>query len=169
MAPSDSVSSSATSAAPVAPMTAPSGQSSTATGSPSMTADAAAIGLKSGDWATALPGLAAVGILLIVVFLRRRGILVEQLTRRSWIDSLSRIVEPVAQPAETTSPWTATTLEQLPDLCQRVVALWGQPACRAYLEEILQQGRADPQHCLSLPVVQEILFLIDLTTAREAD
>ncbi|HNH24914.1 MAG TPA: hypothetical protein PK261_07985, partial [Accumulibacter sp.] len=75
----------------------PAGQSSSVAGSPSTVNEVAAIGLKSGDWATALPGLAAVAILLIVVLLRRRGILVEQLTRRSTIDSLSQIVDPVAR------------------------------------------------------------------------
>ncbi|HMW18938.1 MAG TPA: hypothetical protein PKN13_03720 [Accumulibacter sp.] len=146
----------------------PAGQSSSVAGSPSTVNEVAAIGLKSGDWATALPGLAAVAILLIVVLLRRRGILVEQLTRRSTIDSLSQIVDPVARAGDAASPLTAATLEQLPEICERVVALWGQPACRVYLEEILQQGRVDPQRCLSLPVVQEILFLIDLMAVREA-
>ncbi len=130
--------------------------------------DALAIGLKNGDWATALPGLAAVGILLLLVFLRRRGVLVEHLTRRSGIDALSDIVEPVPAPGTALTPLTATTLEELTDICQRVVALWGKPACRAYLEELLQQGRLDPQKCLSLPVVQEVLFLIDLMAARDA-
>ncbi len=130
--------------------------------------DALAIGLKSGDWATVLPGLAAVGILLLLVFLRRRGVLVEHLTRRSGIDALSDILEPVPATGAAPTPLTATTLEELPDICQRVVVLWGQPACRTYLEELLQQGRLDPQKCLSLPVVQEVLFLIDLMAACDA-
>ena len=85
--------------------------------------DALAIGLKSGDWATALPGLAAVSILLLLVFLRRRGMLVEHLTRRSGIDALSDIVESVPPTGAAPTLQTATTLEELPDLCQRVVAL----------------------------------------------
>jgi hypothetical protein len=129
--------------------------------------EALALGLKAGDWGTAVPGLAAVLILLVLVLLRRRGALPEHLRRRSGMASLQDIIEPLAQPGDEVSRLTATTLEDLPEIRDRIVALWGTPESLAYLENLLQEGRVDPQKCLSLSVVQELLFLIDLLAARE--
>lgn len=152
---------------PVLPVAVPD-RMSTASSAIPPDQEALALGLKAGDWGTVAPGLAAVLILLVLVLLRRRGALPEHLRRRSGVASLQDLIEPLAQPGDEVSRLTATTLEDLPAIRDRIVALWGTPDCRACLENLLQEGRADPQQCLSLPVVQEILFLIDLLAARDS-
>lgn len=61
------------------------------------------------------------------------------------------------------------TLEQLPHLREKLVSLWGKPECRDYLEQLLRDNREGQRSGFTLPVVEELLFLIDLITAREAE
>lgn len=60
------------------------------------------------------------------------------------------------------------TLEALPHVCDRIVALWGRPECSDYLRQLLRDNRAGERGGFTLPVVQEILLLIDLMADREA-
>ena len=61
------------------------------------------------------------------------------------------------------------TLEQLPHLREKVVSLWSKPGCRDYLEQLLRDNREGQRSGFTLPVVEELLFLIDLITACEAE
>ncbi len=61
-----------------------------------------------------------------------------------------------------------STLEALPHVCERIVALWGTPECSDYLRQLLRDNRAGERGGFTLPVVQEILLLIDLMADREA-
>ncbi len=60
------------------------------------------------------------------------------------------------------------TLEELPHVRDRLVAEWGKPACLDYLHHLLRDNRDGRRNGFTLPVIQEILFLIDVLVAREA-
>ena len=60
------------------------------------------------------------------------------------------------------------TLEELPHIRERLVAEWGKPSCLDYLQRLLRDNRDGRRNGFTLPVVQEILFLIDVLVAREA-
>ena len=60
------------------------------------------------------------------------------------------------------------TLEALPHVCERIVALWGKPECSDYLRQLLRDNREGERGGFTLPVVQENLLLIDLQAGREA-
>ena len=74
------------------------------------------------------------------------------------------------------SPATAEARERHPrrdaggaaHVCDRIVALWGRPECSDYLRQLLRDNRAGERGGFTLPVVQEILLLIDLMADREA-
>lgn len=61
----------------------------------------------------------------------------------------------------------AVTLEAIPHICERIVSLWGKPECVGYLERLLRDNRDGQRSGFTLPVVEEIVFLIDLITNRE--
>jgi len=61
-----------------------------------------------------------------------------------------------------------STLEALPHVRDRIVALWGKPECGDYLRQLLRDNRAGERGGFTLPVVQEILLLMDLLASREA-
>lgn len=65
-------------------------------------------------------------------------------------------------------PEKATTLEDLPHIRDQLIALWGKPECPVYLEKLLRDHRDGQRSGFTLPVVEEMLFLIDLTVACEA-
>ncbi len=67
-----------------------------------------------------------------------------------------------------TAQQAAVTLEQIPHIRARIVALWGSADCGAYLEQLLRDNRDGQRSGFALPVVEEVLFLIDLLAAREA-
>ncbi|MDQ5902579.1 MAG: hypothetical protein QG672_165 [Pseudomonadota bacterium] len=62
----------------------------------------------------------------------------------------------------------ATTLEELPHICTQVIARWGLPDCLDYLHQLLRDNRGGQRSGFTLPVVQEILLLIDILVDREA-
>lgn len=62
----------------------------------------------------------------------------------------------------------AVTLEEIPHLRERIISLWGKAGCLDYLEQLLRDNRGGQRNGFSLPVVEELLFLIDLVAAREA-
>lgn len=62
----------------------------------------------------------------------------------------------------------ASTLEDLPHIRDQLIALWGKPECSGYLEKLLRDHRDGQRSGFTLPVVEEILFLIDLMAACEA-
>ena len=63
----------------------------------------------------------------------------------------------------------ALTLEDVPHIREQIVARWGQPACLDYLQQLLHDNRGGQRSGFTLPVVQEILLLIDVLVAREAE
>jgi pilus assembly protein FimV len=60
------------------------------------------------------------------------------------------------------------TLEEIPRIRDQIISLWGKPGCADYLEKLLRDNRDGQRRGFSLPVVEEVLFLIDLAAAREA-
>jgi pilus assembly protein FimV len=62
----------------------------------------------------------------------------------------------------------ALHLEELPHICTQLIALWGSPQCLDYLQKLLRDNRGGERNGFTLPVVQEILFLIDIHVGREA-
>jgi MYXO-CTERM domain-containing protein len=64
-------------------------------------------------------------------------------------------------------PAKAETLADIPRLRDDIVALWGKPECRDYLENLLRDNRQGKRKGFPLAIAEEILFLIDLAAARE--
>lgn len=60
------------------------------------------------------------------------------------------------------------SLEEVPHVRDRLVAEWGKPACLDYLHHLLRDNRNGRRNGFTLPVIQEILFLIDILVMREA-
>lgn len=59
-------------------------------------------------------------------------------------------------------PPKAYSVEEMPRICGRVTELWPGEECRTYLEQLLRDNRGGQRAGFALPVVEEILFLIDL-------
>lgn len=59
------------------------------------------------------------------------------------------------------------TLELLPHIRQQIDAMWGSPACLEYLQKLLHDNRNGTRNGFALPVVKEILLLIDLMVAEK--
>jgi hypothetical protein len=60
------------------------------------------------------------------------------------------------------------TLELLPHIRDQIDALWGSPECFEYLQKLLHDNREGQRNGFALPVVKEILVLIDLMVAEKA-
>jgi hypothetical protein len=60
------------------------------------------------------------------------------------------------------------SLELLPHIRDQIDALWGKPECFDYLQQLLRDNRNGERSGFSLPVVKEILLLIDLMVAEKA-
>jgi hypothetical protein len=60
------------------------------------------------------------------------------------------------------------SLELLPHIRDQIDALWGKPECFDYLQQLLRDNRNGERTGFSLPVVKEILLLIDLMVAEKA-
>ncbi len=56
----------------------------------------------------------------------------------------------------------AVTVEDMPRICGQIVELWSSEECSAYLQQLLRDNRGGKRAGFTLPVVEEILFLIDL-------
>jgi len=69
--------------------------------------------------------------------------------------------------------WVTTTLEyrgieDLGHISEQVVHLWPTETCRNYLDHLLRDNRGGQRGGFSLPVVDDLLFLIELLDARRA-
>lgn len=62
----------------------------------------------------------------------------------------------------------ADTVEEMPWIHDRILALWGKPECLVYLQKLLRDHRDGQRSGFTLSVVEEKLFLIDLMVARQA-
>jgi pilus assembly protein FimV len=62
----------------------------------------------------------------------------------------------------------ALSLEEMPHICEQVVARWGKPECIDYLHQLLRDNRGGQRSGFTLPVVQEILLLIDILVVQMA-
>jgi hypothetical protein len=62
----------------------------------------------------------------------------------------------------------ALSLEEIPHICEQVVARWGKLECIDYLHQLLRDNRGGQRSGFTLPVVQEILLLIDILVAEVA-
>jgi hypothetical protein len=60
------------------------------------------------------------------------------------------------------------SLELLPHIRDQIDALWGKPECFEYLQQLLRDNRDGGRTGFTLPVVKEILLLIDLMVAEKA-
>jgi hypothetical protein len=60
------------------------------------------------------------------------------------------------------------TLELLPHIRDQIDAMWGSPECLAYLDQLLHDNRDGQRNGFALPVVKEILTLIDMMVAEKA-
>ena len=65
-------------------------------------------------------------------------------------------------------PGKAVTLEEIPRIRDQIISLWGRPECSDYLEKLLRDNRDGLRSGFTLSIVEELLFLIDLSGAREA-
>jgi pilus assembly protein FimV len=65
-------------------------------------------------------------------------------------------------------PGKAVTLEEIPRIRDQIISLWGRPECSDYIEKLLRDNRDGLRSGFTLPIVEELLFLIDLSGAREA-
>ncbi|MBK9447697.1 MAG: hypothetical protein IPO00_17340 [Betaproteobacteria bacterium] len=62
----------------------------------------------------------------------------------------------------------ALSLEEMPHICEQVVSRWGKPECIDYLHQLLRDNRGGQRSGFTLPVVQEILLLIDILLVQAA-
>jgi hypothetical protein len=60
------------------------------------------------------------------------------------------------------------SLELMPHVRDQIDALWGKPECFDYLQQLLRDNRDGGRTGFTLPVVKEILLLIDLMVAEKA-
>lgn len=60
------------------------------------------------------------------------------------------------------------SLELLPHIRDQIDTLWGKPECFDYLQRLLRDNRDGERGGFTLPVVKEILLLIDLMVAEKA-
>lgn len=63
----------------------------------------------------------------------------------------------------------ALTIEDLPHVRERLIATWGSAECLDYLRTLLRENRGGQRTGFTLPVVQEMLLLIDILACRDAD
>lgn len=63
----------------------------------------------------------------------------------------------------------AQTLEDMPHIRDQLVEAWGTPAAIPYLMRLLRDNRDGTRSGFPLAVAQEILFLIDMAQARDAE
>lgn len=61
-----------------------------------------------------------------------------------------------------------TTLEDIPRIRNAITSLWGKPQCSDHLERLLRDNRDGRRRGFPLPIIEELLFLIDLMAARLA-
>lgn len=71
-------------------------------------------------------------------------------------------------PAHEKAREKADSVEEMPWIRDRIVALWGKPECLVYLQKLLRDHRDGRRSGFTLPVVEELLFFIDLMVARQA-
>lgn len=62
----------------------------------------------------------------------------------------------------------ATSLEELPHVVERIVSRWPHDDCQDYLRRLLRDNRNGERSGFTLPVVQEVLLLIDILATRNA-
>lgn len=94
--------------------------------------------------------------------------LAEKLNKNFNVEVQHWVAPPAAAAVPDESLPKALTLEELPHICPRLIAQWGQPECLEYLHQLLRDNRGGQRSGFTLPVVQEILLLIDILVAREA-
>lgn len=75
---------------------------------------------------------------------------------------------PLPAPADENQLAKALCLEELPHIIEQLVAKWGRPECLDYLHRLLRDNRGGQRSGFALPVVQEILLLIEIMVARQA-
>lgn len=75
---------------------------------------------------------------------------------------------PPPAPADENQLAKALCLEELPHIIEQLVAKWGRPECLDYLHRLLRDNRGGQRSGFALPVVQEILLLIEIMVARQA-
>lgn len=80
-------------------------------------------------------------------------------------DAASAPIAP-ATPADAEQQAKALSLEEIPHIRERLVACWGKPDCLDYLHQLLRDNRSGQRSGFTLPVVQEILLLIDILVAQ---
>ena len=74
---------------------------------------------------------------------------------------------PPAEPTGSDNPAKANSLEEMPRICEQIVSRWGRDGCLDYLHQLLRDNRGGQRSGFTLPVVQEILLLIEILVARE--
>jgi hypothetical protein len=55
----------------------------------------------------------------------------------------------------------------MPHICEQIVSRWGRDGCLDYLHQLLRDNRGGQRSGFTLPIVQEILLLIEILVARE--
>ncbi len=65
------------------------------------------------------------------------------------------------------APRRPLSLEELPHVVEALVAAWKTPQCGEYLQWLLRDNRGGQRSGFALPVVEEILFLVELRETRE--
>jgi len=65
------------------------------------------------------------------------------------------------------APRRPLSLEELPHVIEALVAAWNTPECGEYLQWLLRDNRGGQRSGFALPVVEEILFLVELRETRE--
>ncbi|MFA7292022.1 MAG: hypothetical protein WC023_07210 [Rhodocyclaceae bacterium] len=73
-----------------------------------------------------------------------------------------------AVPVDSEQQSKALSLEEIPHIWERLVACWGKPECLDFLHQLLRDNRGGQRSGFTLPVVQEILLLIDILVAKSA-
>lgn len=71
------------------------------------------------------------------------------------------------EPSLAGEPQSAAALEALPQVCGQIVARWNDRDCLSFLRQLLRDNRGSDEGGLPLPVVQELLLLIDILSVRE--
>lgn len=79
-----------------------------------------------------------------------------------WEDGSEQLERVLGGSAFVSAHGGAQSIEAMPHVCRKIGELWETPGCYEYLEMLLRDNRGGDRHGLSLPVIQEIILLMQI-------
>jgi hypothetical protein len=83
-------------------------------------------------------------------------------TEIRWEDGAEQLERVLGGSSFVSAQGGAQSIEAMPHVCRKIGELWGTPACYRYLEDLLRDNRGGDRHGLSLPVIQEVILLMQI-------